>query len=159
MASQGYPGAYAKGKVVGGLDAVGRLHRTKVFHAGTQKIGEQFVTSGGRVLGVTSWADSLPAARDQAYAAVEKIGFDGAHYRRDIGAKGLMKIWQARIWQDVITPRHRDGVYCEPWLDVHDDQILEARSWAIPSIAAEINPCIPQLFRVPVLGESKSRLN
>ena len=89
MASEGYPGAYQKGKAIRGLEEAGRLPRTKVFHAGTQKGGEQFVTSGGRVLGITSWADNLQAARDSAYAAVGKIGFDGAHYRRDIGAKGL----------------------------------------------------------------------
>ena len=49
------------------------------------------MTSGGRVLGVTAWADSLKGARDGAYGTLEKIGFDGAHYRRDIGAKGLTK--------------------------------------------------------------------
>ena len=91
MASQGYPGAYQKGKAIRGLEEAGGLPRTKVFHAGTQKGGEQFVTSGGRVLGVTSWAENLQAARDTAYAAAEKIGFDGANYRRDIGAKGLRK--------------------------------------------------------------------
>ena len=91
MASHGYPEAYAKGKAIRGLEEAARLPSTKVFHAGTQKSGEKFVTSGGRVLGVTSWADDLQAARNAAYAAVEKIGFDGAHYRRDIGAKGLMK--------------------------------------------------------------------
>jgi len=89
MASDGYPGPYAKGKAITGLEDVVDLPRTKVFHAGTQQIGSDYVTSGGRVLGVTAWADTLSAAREAAYRAVDKITFDGAHYRRDIGAKAL----------------------------------------------------------------------
>ncbi len=89
MASGGYPGSYAKGKPITGLDEAARLPQTKVFHAGTQRVGGQIVTSGGRVLGVTAWAADLPRARAAAYAAVEKIQFDGAHYRRDIAAKAL----------------------------------------------------------------------
>jgi len=89
MASGGYPGDYAKGKVITGLDEAAKLPNTKVFHAGTQKAGDNFVTSGGRVLGVTAWASTLKQARDAAYRAVDKIKFDGAHYRRDIAAKAL----------------------------------------------------------------------
>jgi phosphoribosylamine--glycine ligase len=89
MASDGYPGVYAKGRVISGLDEAAKMPRTKVFHAGTQKSGAQFLTSGGRVLGVTAWAETLKLARDAAYATVEKIRFDGARYRRDIGAKAL----------------------------------------------------------------------
>jgi phosphoribosylamine--glycine ligase len=89
MASGGYPGSYAKGKVISGLDAMNEMPSTKVFHAGTAKSGEQIVTSGGRVLGVTAWAKDMRGARDGAYAAVEKIHFDGAHFRRDIAAKAL----------------------------------------------------------------------
>jgi phosphoribosylamine--glycine ligase len=89
MASAGYPGHYTKGKPITGLDAAARLPDTKVFHAGTAQVGGQFVTSGGRVLGVTAWAADLRAARAAAYAAVERIRFDGAHFRRDIGAKAL----------------------------------------------------------------------
>ncbi|MBI3850750.1 MAG: phosphoribosylamine--glycine ligase [Verrucomicrobia bacterium] len=89
MASGGYPGSYAKGKVITGLDAVNALPNTKVFHAGTARAGEQILTSGGRVLGVTAWANDLRAAQAAAYAAVEKIHFDGAHFRRDIAAKAL----------------------------------------------------------------------
>jgi phosphoribosylamine--glycine ligase len=89
MASGGYPGNYAKGKVISGLDAANALPHTKVFHAGTAKSGDQIVTSGGRVLGVTAWARDLRAAQSAAYAAVEKIHFDGAHFRRDIAAKAL----------------------------------------------------------------------
>jgi phosphoribosylamine--glycine ligase len=89
MASGGYPGVYAKGNVITGLDAAARLPNTKVFHAGTAQDGDRLVTSGGRVLGVTAWAHSLAAAREAAHAAVDKIRFDGAHWRRDIAAKAL----------------------------------------------------------------------
>jgi phosphoribosylamine--glycine ligase len=89
MASGGYPGSYAKGKTISGLGEAARLPNTKVFHAGTVKSGEQFVTSGGRVLGVTAWAKDLKAAQAAAYAAADRIRFDGAHFRRDIAAKAL----------------------------------------------------------------------
>ena len=87
MASGGYPGSYAKGKSISGLDQVAGLPNIKVFHAGTAKSGDQIVTNGGRVLGVTAWAEDLPTARSAAYAAVEKIQFDGAHFRRDIAGR------------------------------------------------------------------------
>jgi phosphoribosylamine--glycine ligase len=95
MASAGYPGSSPKGKPIRGLSQVAKLPNTKVFHAGTAFGGASSVepklplTSGGRVLGVTAWAETLPAARQAAYFAVDKISFDGAHYRRDIGAKAL----------------------------------------------------------------------
>ena len=89
MASGGYPGSYAKGKPILGLAEAAKLPNTKVFHAGTVKSGDQIVTSGGRVLGVTAWAKDLRAAQAAAYAAVEKIQFDGAHFRRDIAAKAF----------------------------------------------------------------------
>ena len=90
MASGGYPGSYAKGKPISGLAEAGALPNTKIFHAGTAKAGDQIVTNGGRVLGVTAWAGTLSAARDAAYQAVERIHFEGAHYRHDIAAKGLI---------------------------------------------------------------------
>jgi len=89
MASGGYPGDYAKGRTIQGLSDAAKFPDTKVFHAGTQKPGNSFLTAGGRVLGVTSWDNSLARAREMAYRAVEKIKFDGAHYRRDIAAKAL----------------------------------------------------------------------
>jgi phosphoribosylamine--glycine ligase len=89
MASGGYPGSYTKGKPIRGLSEADGLPSTRVFHAGTARSGDQVVTSGGRVLGVTSWAKDLKAAREAAYAAVERIQFEGAHYRRDIAAKAL----------------------------------------------------------------------
>jgi phosphoribosylamine---glycine ligase len=89
IASGGYPGSYAKGKVIEGLAHANSLPNTKVFHAGTARVGNGVVTSGGRVLGVTAWAADLQAARGAAYAAVDKIKFDGAQFRRDIAAKAL----------------------------------------------------------------------
>jgi phosphoribosylamine--glycine ligase len=89
MASGGYPGNYPKGKAISGLDTANALPRTKVFHAGTAKAGDQIVTSGGRVLGVTALGSDLRSAQQAAYAAVEKIQFEGAQYRRDIADKGL----------------------------------------------------------------------
>jgi phosphoribosylamine--glycine ligase len=89
LASGGYPGAYARGKVIHGLAAADALPDTKVFHAGTVCQGGDILTSGGRVLGVTAWADTLAGARQAAYAAVEKISFEGRQFRRDIAAKAL----------------------------------------------------------------------
>jgi phosphoribosylamine---glycine ligase len=89
MASGGYPGSYAKGKVIEGIEAANALPNTKVFHAGTKLSGGKVVTNGGRALGVTAWAEDLRRAQAAAYRAVEKIRFDGAQYRRDIGAKAF----------------------------------------------------------------------
>jgi phosphoribosylamine--glycine ligase len=89
MASGGYPGSYAKGKVIRGLDDAAQLPNTKVFHAGTAKSDGHVVTSGGRVLGVTALGKELKSAQAAAYSAVEKVHFDGAQFRRDIAAKAL----------------------------------------------------------------------
>ena len=89
MASGGYPGPSAKGKPISGLGEASRLTNVKVFHAGTAPSGNAIVTNGGRVLGVTALGADLWKARAAAYEAVEKIGFEGAQYRRDIGAKAL----------------------------------------------------------------------
>jgi len=92
MASAGYPGAVVKGKIIHGLEEAGRLPGTKVFHAGTMRQSDDIVTAGGRVLGVTALGRTLAEARDRAYLAVSKIEFDGAQYRRDIGAKAPGKV-------------------------------------------------------------------
>ncbi len=86
MASGGYPGPYEKGKPITGIDALDGDHDVQVFHAGTtvNKDGP-LVTSGGRVLGVCAMGDDLAAAQQKANAACEKIQFDGAYFRRDIG--------------------------------------------------------------------------
>jgi phosphoribosylamine---glycine ligase len=89
MASGGYPGNYAKGKPVRGLDDAAKLPDVKVFHAGTAKNGNEIVTNGGRVLGVTALGKDLKTAQAAAYAAVEKIHFDGAQFRHDIASKAF----------------------------------------------------------------------
>jgi phosphoribosylamine--glycine ligase len=89
MASGGYPGHYEKGKVIKGLDEAAKVPDAVVFHAGTALKDGKVVTSGGRVLGVTALGDSVRGAIERAYEAVERIRFDGAHYRTDIGARAL----------------------------------------------------------------------
>ena len=89
MTSGGYPGSYVKGKPILGLAEASKLPNAKVFHAGTASKDKQIVTNGGRVLGVTAWAKDLKSAQAAAYAAVGKIHFDGAYFRRDIASKAL----------------------------------------------------------------------
>jgi phosphoribosylamine--glycine ligase len=89
MASGGYPGNYEKGKPIRGLDDAAKLPGVKVFHAGTAQNGNEIVTNGGRVLGVTALGKDLKTAQAAAYAAVEKIHFDGEHFRRDITVKAF----------------------------------------------------------------------
>lgn len=87
MASGGYPGSYPKGIEIKGLDSDGQVDGACVFHAGTALENGVFKTAGGRVLGVTALGSDLKEALKKAYAAVEKITFEGAHYRTDIGNK------------------------------------------------------------------------
>ena len=85
MASGGYPLSYKKGLEISGLDENGQVAGATVYHAGTKYEDGKFYTSGGRVLGVTAAGRTLDEALEKAYAAVEKISFEGAHYRKDIG--------------------------------------------------------------------------
>jgi len=93
LSSGGYPGKYEKGKVIQGLEDVEKMKDVYVFHAGTKKDKEgKIVTNGGRVLGVTSYAEEFAVAQKKAYEAVEKIYFEGMHYRKDIGNKALWRL-------------------------------------------------------------------
>ena len=85
MASGGYPGSYPKGLEIHGLDEHGQVEGVTVYHAGTKWEEGKFLTNGGRVLGITALGGTLEEALDRAYAGVEKISFEGAMYRRDIG--------------------------------------------------------------------------
>ncbi|MCX5699453.1 MAG: phosphoribosylamine--glycine ligase [Candidatus Omnitrophica bacterium] len=85
----GYPGDYAKDKEISGLDQVAKLDDLVVFHSGTKRIGDKILTSGGRVLGVTGLGATIKEAINKTYQAVEKIKFEGMHYRKDIGYKAL----------------------------------------------------------------------
>lgn len=89
MASRGYPGSYEKGKVITGLDKIKEIEDVIVFHAGTKKEGNKFLTNGGRVLGVTALGTTIPEAIERAYQAVSFIHFEGLQYRKDIGKKAL----------------------------------------------------------------------
>lgn len=85
MASGGYPGQYETGKPITGLEALRDPEHGQVFHAGTKTTVNGVETAGGRVLGMTAWADTMEEALDRAYAMVDQVSFDGCHYRKDIG--------------------------------------------------------------------------
>ena len=85
MASGGYPLAYKKGIEISGLDEDGQIDGATVYHAGTKYENGKFYTNGGRVLGITASGKTLDDALEKAYAAVNKIKFEGAHFRTDIG--------------------------------------------------------------------------
>ena len=89
IASEGYPGSSPKGLPIHGLEELSGQSRLQVFHAGTALQDGRVVTAGGRVLGVTSWAPTLIEAKNAAYAACDRICFQGMQFRRDIGAKAL----------------------------------------------------------------------
>lgn len=88
LTSGGYPGKYESGKLISGLEDAEAAGAT-VYHAGTKKTDAGYVTAGGRVLGVTALGDTLADAVHSAYAAAEKIHFEGAHMRRDIGSRDM----------------------------------------------------------------------
>ena len=100
LTSKGYPGKPEVGKIITGYEAAEAQGGVKVFHAGTAFHDQQLLTAGGRVLGVTATGADLPGAIERAYAAVGKIHFEGMHYRRDIGAKGLRRLTR--------TPEHNN---------------------------------------------------
>ena len=89
MASGGYPGSYAKGQPISGLEQAAELSDTVVFNGRTKFSAQQVVSDGGRVLGVTACAPSIKEAIDKAYAAVDLISWSDCFCRRDIGAKAL----------------------------------------------------------------------
>jgi phosphoribosylamine--glycine ligase len=89
MAAKGYPDAYEKGSVIGGLDALPEDSSNMVFHAGTKRAGGDVVANGGRVLNVTARGASLAEARERAYAMVDAVDWDGGFCRRDIGWRAL----------------------------------------------------------------------
>lgn len=84
-ASGGYPKHYETGKKITGLDTAGSIDGVTIFHAGTKKIDDDVLTSGGRVLGVTATGENLESALKTAYSAIDKIHFDGMYFRHDIG--------------------------------------------------------------------------
>jgi phosphoribosylamine--glycine ligase len=91
MASKGYPGSYEKGHVITGLDEAARMPGVTLFHAGTEKRGNDIVAVGGRVLNVTALGKDVAEAQARAYAAVAKIHWQGAFCRKDIGWRALRR--------------------------------------------------------------------
>ncbi len=89
VASGGYPGNYQKGKVISGLERLEKMKDVIAFHAGTKFQDDQVVTSGGRVLGITAWDDTISKAKEKAYQAVKEIYFEDMYYRKDIAAKAI----------------------------------------------------------------------
>lgn len=92
LASKGYPGSYEKGKEITGIREAEGIDDVVVFHAGTALSGSKLLTAGGRVLNVTALGSDIVQARQNAYRAIEKIHFEGMHFRRDIGLKALRHI-------------------------------------------------------------------
>ena len=88
LASGGYPKSYKKNLPIEGLDAAKNLGAI-IFHAGTAEVDGKFLTSGGRVLGVTVTAENISAAIEKVYKCVDVIKFENMHYRKDIAAKAL----------------------------------------------------------------------
>jgi len=92
LASGGYPGNYEKGFTIQGLEEIEETDSQVVFHAGTKRNQNRYLTAGGRVLGITCLGDDLKGALDKAYQQVKKISWPGFQFRRDIGFKGLKRI-------------------------------------------------------------------
>ena len=89
MASEGYPGSFERGRVIHGLETLENWHDGIVFHAGTARRDGDWVTTGGRVLGVTALGPTVGEAVKEAYRGVDRIRWEGAHFRRDIGHRAM----------------------------------------------------------------------
>jgi phosphoribosylamine--glycine ligase len=97
LAAAGYPGQIRTGDLITGIQDCGTHGENQVFQAGTKQGAKGLETAGGRVLGVTASGPDLASAAYNAYAAIEKIHFDGMHYRHDIAQKGLKRWGPATI--------------------------------------------------------------
>ncbi len=89
VASGGYPEKYQKGKVISGLERLEKMKDMIAFHAGTKFQEGRVVTSGGRVLGITAWDETISKAKEKAYKGVNEIYFEDMYYRKDIADKGI----------------------------------------------------------------------
>jgi phosphoribosylamine--glycine ligase len=96
MASKGYPGDYAKGTEIGGLEAAGEIEGVQIFHAGTERRDGRLFAVGGRVLNVTARGRTVAEAQARAYAAVDRIHWPGGFCRRDIGWRAVARERQAK---------------------------------------------------------------
>jgi len=91
MAAKGYPGAYAKGSEIRGLEAARAVEGVEIFHAGTARDGERLLSIGGRVLNVAARGRTVAEARESAYAAIAKIDWPEGFCRSDIGWRALAR--------------------------------------------------------------------
>ena len=91
MASKGYPGAYAKGSEIRGLEAAAKVDGVEIFHAGTARDGDRILATGGRVLNVTARGRSVKEAQALAYQAIERIDWPQGFCRRDIGWRAIAR--------------------------------------------------------------------
>jgi len=89
MAAKGYPGNYAKGSVIEGLDRAAEIEGVEIFHAGTKAEGGKIVANGGRVLNVSALGKSVAEAQARAYQAIDRIRWPDGFYRRDIGFRAV----------------------------------------------------------------------
>jgi phosphoribosylamine--glycine ligase len=85
MAAKGYPGDYARGTVIAGLDEAAKVDGVEIFHAGTKTDGARILANGGRVLNVSAVGKTVAEAQARAYAAIDKINWPEGFCRRDIG--------------------------------------------------------------------------
>jgi phosphoribosylamine--glycine ligase len=97
MASEGYPANPVLGKSIGGLDEAEKVPHVAVFHAGTRREGDNYYTSGGRILGVAAVGESLESAAQSAYDAASRLKIPGAHYRKDIGTVAAKQSQKAGV--------------------------------------------------------------
>ncbi|GAI47824.1 unnamed protein product, partial [marine sediment metagenome] len=89
VASGGYPGNYQIGKIISGLERLGKMKDIIAFHAGTKLQDNKVITSGGRVLGITAWDKTISKAKERAYKGVKEIYFEDMYYRKDIAVKAI----------------------------------------------------------------------
>ena len=91
MAANGYPGEFARGTEIRGLDAAAQVEGVEIFHAGTVRDGDHIRANGGRVLNVTATAKTVAEAQRRAYAAIDRIDWPGGFCRRDIGWRAIAR--------------------------------------------------------------------
>jgi len=153
LASGGYPGKYEKGKVIHGLEDVEKMEDVMVFHAGTAKEGNSFLTAGGRVLGVTALGETIEKAIDRAYEAVEKISWESMHYRRDIGQKALKHLRQESS-KGCTSASPKVGIVMG---SISDKEIMDEARKVLDNFGVSSEMVVASAHRSPKLAEKYAR--